>query len=150
VPGALGTALASALGGLAGVLIGASLLVEAAIRIAQIWGVSDAVIGLTIVAAGTSLPELATAVVAAFRRQADIAFGNIVGSNIFNALGILGATTLVAPLTVPASIAAFDVWVMLAVALVGSGFAMTGWRVSRLEGGALLLAYGAYLLLVVD
>jgi cation:H+ antiporter len=149
VPGALGTALASALGGLAGVLIGASLLVEAAIRIAQIWGVSDAVIGLTIVAAGTSLPELATAVVAAFRRQADIAFGNIVGSNIFNILGILGATTLVAPLAVPPSIAGFDVWVMLAAAVVGSGFAMSGWRVNRLEGGLLLLAYLAYLLLVV-
>jgi cation:H+ antiporter len=149
VPVGLGTALASALGGLAGVLIGASLLVEAAIGIAQTWGVSDAVIGLTIVAVGTSLPELATTVVAALRRQADVAFGNIVGSNIFNILGIVGTTALITPLAVPPSIAGLDVWVMLAAAIVGSGFAMSGWRVNRLEGGLLLLAYLAYLLLVV-
>jgi cation:H+ antiporter len=149
VPGGLGAALASAIGGLAAVLLGASLLVEAAIQIARLWGIGDAVIGLTVVAVGTSLPELATTVVAALRRQADVAFGNIVGSNIFNILGILGATTLVAPLAVPPSIAGFDVWVMLAAAVVGSGFAMSGWRVNRLEGGLLLLAYLAYLLVVV-
>lgn len=148
-PAALVPALGSAAGGLAGVLIGAHLLVGTATEVARLWGLTEATIGLTIVAVGTSLPELATTVVAAFRRQADVAFGNIVGSNIFNVLGILGATTLITPLAVPASIASFDVWVMLAVALVGSGFATTGWRVNRLEGGALLLAYGAYLLVVI-
>jgi cation:H+ antiporter len=146
---ALGIALATALGGLLGVLLGASLLVEAAITLARLWGVSEAVIGLTIVAVGTSLPELATTIVAAWRRQADVAFGNVVGSNIFNVLGILGVTALVQPLPVPPEIARFDVWVMLGVTLFLVGFAVTGWRVSRVEGAAFLLAYAAYVLVVL-
>ena len=146
---ALGLALATSLGGLLGVLLGASLLVEAAIALARLWGVSEAVIGLTIVAVGTSLPELATTIVAAWRRQADVAFGNVVGSNIFNVLGILGLTALVQPLPVPPEIARFDVWVMLGGALFLVGFAVTGWRVSRSEGVAFLLAYAAYVLVVL-
>ena len=102
-----------------------------------------------IVAVGTSLPELATTIVAAWRRQADLAFGNVVGSNIFNVLGILGLTALVQPLAVPPQIARFDVWVMLGVALFLVGFAVTGWRVSRSEGVAFLLAYAAYVLVVL-
>jgi cation:H+ antiporter len=143
-PRSLPLALATALAGIAGVVWGADLLVRAAIELAQSLGVSDAVIGLSIVAVGTSLPELATTVVATLRRQSDVAFGNIVGSNIFNVLGILGVTALVQPLAVPASIARFDVWVMLAVAVVGIAFAITGWRLSRLEGGLLLGAYALY------
>jgi cation:H+ antiporter len=144
-PRSLAVGLATALAGIAGVVWGADLLVRAAIELAQDLGVSDAVIGLSIVAVGTSLPELATTVVATLRRQSDVAFGNIVGSNIFNILGILGVTALVQPLAVPAEIARFDVWVMLAVAIVGIAFAITGWRLSRLEGGVLLSAYVAYL-----
>ncbi len=86
--------------------------------------------------------------VAALRRHGDVAFGNIVGSNLFNILGILGVTALVRPLAVPLSIARFDVWIMLAVAIVGIGFAVTGWRVNRIEGGLLLLAYLGYLLVM--
>jgi len=145
LPESLWLALVIGLGGLAGVLAGARLLVEAAIEIALLWGVSDAIIGLTVVAVGTSLPELATAVVAGFRRQTDVAFGNIVGSNIFNSLGIIGVTALVQPLAVPTEITRLDVWVMLGVALFGAAFALTSWRVSRPEGLALLFAYGAYL-----
>jgi len=149
VPTSLGAGLATALGGLIGVLLGARLLVDSAIELAQLWGISDAIIGLTVVAVGTSLPELATTVVAAWRRQADVAFGNIVGSNIFNILGILAATALVHPLPVAPEIARFDVWVMLGVAAFLVAFAITGWRVVRLEGAALLLAYGAYLAIVL-
>jgi cation:H+ antiporter len=82
---------------------------------------------------------------AAWRNQGDVAFGNIVGSNIFNSLGIIGATALVKPIAVPAAIALVDVWVMLGVAGVLVVFAITGWRVSRAEGLVLLLAYAAYL-----
>ncbi len=148
VPRALPLALGATLGGLAGVVVGADLLVEGAIELARRLGVSDAVIGLTVVAVGTSLPELATTVVASLRRHGDVAFGNIIGSNLFNTLGILGVTALVRPLAVPLSIARFDVWVMLAVAIVGVGFAVTGWRVNRIEGCLLLLAYVVYLLVM--
>jgi cation:H+ antiporter len=130
--------------GLAGVLLGADLLVGAAIEISRSFAVSEAVIGLTVVAVGTSLPELATTIVATLRRQADVAFGNVVGSNIFNILGILGATALVTPIPVPERIAGLDVWVMLGVTVVAALFALTGWRLSRAEGGLLLGGYAAY------
>jgi cation:H+ antiporter len=142
---ALGLALALAVGGIAAVLLGASLLVNAAIEIAEAAGLSDAVIGLTLVAIGTSLPELATASMAAFRGQADVAFGNLVGSNIFNVLGIAGATAVVTPIAIPAEIVRLDIWVMLATAALLVVFAVTGWRVSRREGAVFLLLYGLYL-----
>jgi cation:H+ antiporter len=141
----LTTSLLMALGGIAAVVFGADLLVNAAIIFARDFGVSEAVIGLTLVAVGTSLPELATAVVAAYRRHGDVAFGNIVGSNIFNALGIGGATALVAPIEVPAEIIRLDVWVMMATAVLLVVFAVTGWRVSRREGAVCLVAYAGYL-----
>jgi cation:H+ antiporter len=146
-PRAMGLPLAVVLtlGGIGAVLLGASLLVDAAIEIARAAGLSEAVIGLTLVAIGTSLPELATAAMAAFRGQSDVAFGNIVGSNIFNVLGIAGATALVMPIPVPAEIARVDVWVMMATAILLVVFAVTGWRVSRREGGIFLLLYAAYL-----
>jgi cation:H+ antiporter len=134
-----------ALGGIAGVVVGADLLVGAAIAVARDFGVSEAVIGLTLVAVGTSLPELATSVVAAFRRHGEVAFGNILGSNIFNALGITGATALVMPIAVPDEIIRLDVWVMMATAVLLVVFAVTGWRVSRREGAVCLIAYAAYL-----
>ena len=132
-------------GGLAFVILGADLLVRGATGLARDLGVSEAVIGLTVVAVGTSLPELVTSVVAARRGQAGVAFGNVLGSNVFNLLGILGATALVAPIAVPAQIVAVDLWVMAAATAALVGFAVSGWRISRREGAALLLAYAAYL-----
>ncbi|MCB9947986.1 MAG: calcium/sodium antiporter [Rhodospirillaceae bacterium] len=131
--------------GIALTILGARLLVDAAIELARQAGVSESVIGLTLVAVGTSLPELATSVTAAIRRQGDVAFGNVVGSNIFNVLGILGVAALVEPLAVPRDIIAFDLWVMLAVTGLAIVMAITGWRITRREGGVLLAGYGGYL-----
>jgi len=130
--------------GFVGLIVGAGLLVDQAIVIARTAGISEAVIGLTIVAVGTSLPELAATVSAALRGQSDVAFGNVVGSNIYNALFILGAASLVSPLAVPPEIVRFDIWVMLATAVLLIGFTMTGWRVNRWEGAAFIAAYALY------
>ncbi|WP_421859407.1 calcium/sodium antiporter [Oceanicaulis sp.] len=138
-------AIAFFIGGLALTILGARFFVTGAISVAQMLGVSEAVIGLTVVAVGTSLPELVTTLAAARRKQVDIAFGNIVGSNIFNVLFILGATALVTPIEVPRSIQSFDVWVMCAVTALLLIVSVTRWRISRLEGGLFLLAYAAYI-----
>lgn len=132
-------------GGLAVVMLGADLLVTAAIELARSSGVSESVIGLTIVAVGTSLPELATSLIAAFRKQADIALGNILGSNIYNVLGILGTTALVEPVDMPDDIASTDVWVMVGATLLLMVFATTGKRICRLEGAGFLALYGGYI-----
>ena len=138
-------------GGLALLVAGARMLVSGAVSIAEAAGLSEAVIGLTILAAGTSLPELATSVVAALRGQSDIAIGNVVGSNIFNVLGILGVTSLLSPLA-PGGVGPVDLAVMLVLALALLPLLRTGFRVDRLEGGLLVLAYlgyTAYLLVAV-
>jgi len=142
-----GTARAALLllGGLIATLVGARFLVMGAIELAARLGMSEAVIGLTIVAIGTSMPELVTSVIAARKGHGDVAFGNIVGSNIFNILGILGVTALVHPLDVPPSIAALDIWVMLGATVAMLVLARTGWRVGRREGAAMVLAYLAYM-----
>lgn len=137
-----------ALGGLVLVVLGGTFLVDGAVTIAQSFGISETVIGLTIVAVGTSLPEFVTSVLAAIRRQSDIAFGNIVGSNIYNILGIGGATALIAPGEVPAEIAGFDNLVMIGVSVLLVAFASTGLRIARWEGAALLLGYVAYVIVV--
>jgi cation:H+ antiporter len=117
---------------------------EAALPVKALWIAVS--IGLTLVAVGTSLPELSIAVIAALRRHADVAIGNILGSNIFNLLGILGISALLQPLPIPARILQFDQWVMLGASLVLLLlFLYTGRRLSRLEGGLLVLGYGAYL-----
>ncbi len=134
-----------ALGGIAAVIYGADLLVGAAIALARQFEMSETVIGLTLVAVGTSLPELATSVTAARRGRGDLAFGNIVGSNIFNALGIIGTTALVTPIAVPAQIGRFDVSVMLVAAMLLVVFATTGWRLGRREGVVFLVLFGLYL-----
>ncbi len=131
--------------GLGAVLLGADLLVESAIELAGRLGVSDAVIGLTVVAVGTSLPELVTAVIASLKREGALAFGNVVGSNIFNSLGIFGATALVQPIDIPDDIARFDIWVMMAATIMLLVFAITNWRISRREGAILLICYIAYI-----
>ncbi|HEX6110744.1 MAG TPA: calcium/sodium antiporter [Geminicoccaceae bacterium] len=132
-------------GGIAITIFGARFLVAGAIELAAAAGISEAVIGLTVVAVGTSLPELVTSVMAVQRRQGDIAVGNIVGSNIYNILGILGLTALVQPLSVPQDILRLDLWVMLGVTALLIVFAVTGWRLSRWEGGLLLAGYLTYL-----
>lgn len=149
LPGPLPFVLLLALG-LAGVVFGAELLVGAAIELARLWGVSETVIGLTLVAVGTSLPELVVSVMAVLRRQPDVALGNIVGSNIFNALGIVGATALVRPLAVPPEIARFDAWVMMGAAFLLVIFSVTGWRISRREGAVLLTLYAGYLTVLLS
>lgn len=125
-------------------IISARFLVSGAISLAASFGVSDAIIGLTIVAIGTSLPELITSVIAARRGQSDVALGNVIGSNIFNVLGILGTTALIRPIHVPAQFVAVDVWVMLTATVVLLIFARTGWRIGRREGAIMLLLYLAY------
>jgi cation:H+ antiporter len=138
-------ALGFAVGGLAAMIFGARFLVQGSIELAQLAGVSETVIGLTVVAVGTSLPELATTVMAAIRRQPDIAFGNIIGSNIYNIFGILGVTAVVHPIPVPPEIIGFDIWVMLAATAAMTVAAITGWRITRHEGAAMLVAYAAYI-----
>jgi cation:H+ antiporter len=128
-------------------IAGSQVLLKGAVGIAESLNVSEAVIGLTLVAVGTSLPELSVSVIAAFRRHADVAIGNILGSNIFNLLGILGISALLQPLPVHERILQFDQWVMLGTSLILSFFLFTGSRLSRLEGGLLLLGYGAYITL---
>jgi cation:H+ antiporter len=136
--------LVMAVGGLAVLMVGAKLLIEGSISIATSLGVSETIIGLTIVAVGTSLPELVTSVMAAFRGKGEIALGNVIGSNIYNVLGILGATALVSPLEAPQQIVRIDNWVMLGATLAMVWFARTHAKISRFEGGALALAYSAY------
>lgn len=124
---------------------GSQALISGAVALARAAGISEAVIGLSLVSVGTSLPEMATSLVAAWRRQADVAVGNVIGSNIFNILGILGISATAGPLTVNPAMAKVDVWVMLAAALALLPFLATGWRLNRIEGGVLLAGYGAYL-----
>lgn len=135
------------LAGLAALVLGAQWLVEAAVTFAKALGVSDLVIGLTIVAAGTSLPEVATSIAAAIKGERDIAVGNVIGSNTFNILGCLGLAGLAAGdagLIVPASVQAFDIWVMLAVALACVPVFLTGREIARWEGAVFVLYYVGY------
>lgn len=133
------------LAGLAMTIFGASLLIDGAIGLASQLGVSETIIGLSIVAVGTSLPELVTSLMAAIRKQSDVAFGNIVGSNIYNVLGILGVTALVHPIGVPSQIVAVDIWVMLAATAALILFAATRHRIGRIEGALLAAGYAAYI-----
>ena len=140
--------LFTAIAGLAVVVFGGYLLVKGAVSLARSFGISETVIGLTIVAVGTSMPELVTSIMAAIRKEADVAFGNIIGSNIYNILGIGGVTALIAPTRVPAEIVRFDNWVMIGVSALVVAFAYTKERISRSEGGVLLLGYVAYIALL--
>ncbi|RAZ88097.1 calcium/sodium antiporter [Cereibacter johrii] len=138
------------LGGLVVLMVGARLLVDSSTQIARSFGISEAVIGLTIVAVGTSLPELATSVIAAWRRHSEIAVGNVIGSNIFNVLGILGITGLVLPIEGldPRFLREDMPWVLgSSLLLVLLAFALKG--VPRWAGVLLLLAYGAYVALML-
>lgn len=132
------------IGGLALMIVGANLFVTSSISIAKCIGVSDAIIGLTIVAIGTSLPELITAIVASYKNESDIAIGNVVGSNIFNILGILGITALVIPLN-SEGITYIDYGLMLFTAIILLPLSKTGFKISRLEGVILVVGYIIYI-----
>lgn len=147
--------IALVVGGLVLLVIGSRWLVDSAVAFAQYLGVSELVVGLTIVAAGTSLPEVVTSVIAAIRGERDIAVGNIVGSNIFNIMGVLGLASIVAPagIEVSAAVVWFDIPVMIAVALACLPIFFTGGIISRTEGVVLLgyyIAYTVYLVLAAS
>ena len=131
--------------GLAALVAGSRFAVIGASAIAREAGISEEVIGITLVAFGTSLPELATAMVAAARKQADVCIGNVIGSNIFNLLGITGAAAIAAPLPFAASVVSFDIWVLLAITVLFMWFMLTGRRIQRWEGAVLLLLYFTYI-----
>lgn len=130
-------------GGLAALVIGAKLFVNSAIDLAKWCGVSDAVIGLTVVAVGTSLPELATSVVAAIRKEQDIAIGNVIGSNIFNILAILGVAPLICPIRTE-NISYVDMALMVFLSILLYPVMKSGMKISRREGAILLLVYIGY------
>ncbi|UWQ80160.1 calcium/sodium antiporter [Leisingera sp. S132] len=131
--------------GLIGLPLGADLLVDNATVIARLYGVSEPVIGLTLVAIGTSLPELATTVMAALRRQADVALGNVIGSNMFNLLAIIGIATFIGPISVDPEFLQFDLWVMLAASLLLIPFVFFKQDITRIWGVILTALYLAYL-----
>lgn len=135
--------------GLIGLPLGADLMVDNAEIIARRYGVTDTVIGLTLVAVGTSLPELATTIMAALRRQADVALGNVIGSNMFNLLAIIGITSLVRPIPVDANFLQFDLWVMLAASLLMVPFVFFRQDITRVWGMALSALYLLYMVVVL-
>lgn len=129
--------------------IGAQATVSGAVSLATGFGISERVIGLTIVAAGTSLPEVVTSLVSVARGRDDVALGNVIGSNLFNILGILGLSAVIMPLSVHATILSSDNWWMLGATLLLFPLMVTGSRVNRLEGAGLLAVYGIYLALLL-
>lgn len=134
------------LAGMGLIIAGGTVLIDAAVAIAAALGVSDTVIGLTIVAAGTSFPELVTTIIAAIRKHSDLALGNVLGSNIYNIFFIGGVTGMVAPGPIPADIMSKDLYVLAAASAIAIIFAFTGGRLGRVEGGLLLSAYVAFIL----
>ena len=144
LPRSIWLAAPTALLGLAAVTGGAHLMVGAATIIARGIGISETVIGITVVAVGTSLPELATTVVAAYRKHADVAIGNVLGSSIFNILAIMGVVTVVTPLAVPGEILRYDIWVLAGITALVIAAMLAGVRLGRPFGVFLLLGYAAF------
>jgi cation:H+ antiporter len=145
LPDRVGVLVIAMLVGLAALVAGSRIAVIGATSLARGAGISEEVIGLTLVAVGTSLPELATAFMAARRGHSDVCIGNVIGSNIFNLLGIAGAAAIAAPLSFSSDLLRFDIPVLIAVTVILIGFMATGARVKRWEGGVLLLLYCLYL-----
>lgn len=134
------------LAGLAALLAGSELVVRGGVAAARLFGVSEAVIGLTVVALGTSLPELVVSVVAAYRGHPDVALGNVVGSNLFNVLGVIGVVAVITPVTVEARVINFDLWIMIGATLLLLPFMMGGLRqIGRAPALAFLIMYIAYI-----
>ncbi len=131
--------------GLALLVAGGELLVKAAVDIARVLGISEAIIGITIVSVGTSLPELATSAVAAIKKEADIAIGNIIGSNVFNLLSILGITAMITPMD-SSSFDLVDLGMMLGLTLLIWPMMRRGFEINRWEGAILLLTYTGYII----
>ncbi|MDC0990139.1 sodium:calcium antiporter, partial [Rhodospirillales bacterium] len=127
--------------GFTGLIFGSDLLVTGGVGVARVFGISEAVIGLTIVAFGTSLPELAATAVAAYRKHSDVALGNLVGSNIFNIIGIVGVVSLISPMEVPERIIEIDLWVMLAATLILMPFMIGNKKVFSRTGASLFLLF---------
>jgi len=133
--------------GVGGLYVGAELLVQGGVALAINAGAREEVIGLTLIAFGTSLPELAASVVAAFRGHAPVAVGNVIGSNVFNLVGVLGAVSVAAPLPVPPQVLHFDFWVVLAATVLFLPFMAGRWRMNRAVCAGFLVAYGGYIAL---
>ncbi len=148
VPDSVGLAAIYIVLGLVGLPLGAHFTIDGATAVATAWGVSDAVIALTVIALGTSLPELATTMMAAIRQHGAVAIGNVIGSNIFNLLAIIGITTAVVPIEVPAQILGLDIWVMLACAVLLMALAVFRICLNRIAGLAMTAAYGLYIFVV--
>lgn len=153
VPKGLDRSAPAALGltglGFGGLALGAELTVGSAREIAAAWGVSEGAIGLTIVAVGTSLPELATTLMAALRREGGIALGNVIGSNLFNILAVMGVTALVVPVPVPDAMLRFDLWVMLACAVALLPYILARAPIGRSSGIVFTVLYAAYVTTVM-
>jgi len=135
--------------GIAGLIIGGKLIVDNSVLIAGNLGISETIIGLTIVAIGTSLPEIATVVVASYRGHSEVAIGNVLGSNVFNLFAVMGATTLTGPVPIEKQLLTFDVWVMLASSLALLAFVLRRQPIGRKTGVIFLIAYILYMLALV-
>ena len=132
------------LAGLAGLMIGGDVLIEGAVDLARAAGISEAVIGLTLIAVGTSLPELAAVIFAVLHGHGDLAIGNVIGSNIFNILGVVGATAVVIPLPVPPEVLNVDLWIMLATALLLTPFLIRRKPIRAPVGAGFVVAYAVF------
>jgi cation:H+ antiporter len=145
----IGVAVAFVVGGILLLAGGGQLLVSGAVRLARLFGMTERVIGLTIVSAGTSMPELAASIAAARRRETDVAIANVIGSNIFNLLGILALTAVYKPIAINPALVASDGWWMLGMTLLVFPLLRTGLRLTRVEGALLFAAYMVYVLLLL-
>jgi cation:H+ antiporter len=150
LPARTWVAVLAVLVGIAALVFGSNMLIEGATGIARAFGISQAVIGVTLVAIGTSLPELAAVIVAALRNHADVALGNVLGSNVFNVFGMLGLTAVIQPLTISRAFLDLDMWVMLGVSALLLVFLTTGNRLNRGESLLLLAGYVAYVVFLLD
>ena len=150
LPDRISLALLAALFGAGTLVLGSHMLIDGATGIARAFGLSEAVIGVTLVALGTSLPELAAVIVAAYRNHADVALGNVLGSNVFNVFGMLGMTALIEPLSISAAFLDLDMWVMLGASALLLVFLTTGNRLSRPESLFLLAGYLAYVVFLLE
>ena len=136
--------------GILGLPLGADILVKNASLLANDYGISDAIIGLTLVAIGTSLPELATTFVAVMRKKADVVLGNLIGSNIFNLLAIIGITSLISPVPVDPTFISFDFWVMLGASFIITPFIFLNIQFNRFSGFIFTMLYGSYLVSILS
>ena len=150
LPGRTWVAVLAVLAGILALVFGSNMLIEGATGIAVAFGISEAVIGVTLVAIGTSLPELAAVIVAAIRNHADVALGNVLGSNVFNVFGMLGLTAVIEPLAINRAFLDLDMWVMLGVSALLLVFLTTGNRLNRGESLLLLAGYTAYVVFLLD